>query len=293
MVSQHSHPAALAWRAARGRALLVVLLGFHAGCDAPPRTSQPAVAEDNTAMVALGAAIAEAAEAADSVEALLQPVPLMTPADEAALRRSPNAQQLARARVLGTRITSESALRAALDAGTLIELEDSTETWVIRELDHSEPYVTPDARALLVRIGERFQERLIALGLPRYRVEVSSVLRTPAAQAELRESNVNAAAGVSTHEYGTTLDIAYSGYAAPAGAPPAVADIDDDAARGLAHQAHSAYLEAAAARKSRELQKILGEVLRELQAEGDVLVTLERQQPVYHLTVARRLTDGA
>ena len=291
MVSQHSHSAALAWRAARACALLV--LALQVGCDATPPASQSAAAEDNTAMVALGEAIAEAAEAADSVEALLQPVPLMTPADEAALRRSPNAQQLARARILGTRITSESALRAALDAGTLIELEDSTETWVIRELDHSEPYVTPDARALLMRIGERFQERLVDLGLPRYRLEVSSVLRTPAAQAELRESNVNAAAGVSTHEYGTTLDIAYSGYAAPAGAPPAVEDMDDAEARALAHKAHSAFLEAAAARKSRELQKILGEVLRELQAEGDVLVTLERQQPVYHLTVARRLINGA
>jgi hypothetical protein len=28
-------------------------------------------------------------------------------------------------------------------------------------------------------------------------------------------------------------------------------------------------------------------VLRELQSEGVLLVTLERQQPVYHLTVAR------
>jgi hypothetical protein len=47
-------------------------------------------------------------------------------------------------------------------------------------------------------------------------------------------------------------------------------------------------LETAAARKSRELQALLGHVLSELQRSGDVLVTLERQQPVYHITVARR-----
>ena len=46
-------------------------------------------------------------------------------------------------------------------------------------------------------------------------------------------------------------------------------------------------LEAAAARKSRELMAILGEVLREMQDEGAVYVTLDRQQPVFHITVAR------
>src|SRR5690606_692028 len=48
-------------------------------------------------------------------------------------------------------------------------------------------------------------------------------------------------------------------------------------------------LERVAARKSRELQNVLGGVLRGLQSDGLVLVTLERQQPVYHLTIARSL----
>jgi hypothetical protein len=33
---------------------------------------------------------------------------------------------------------------------------------------------------------------------------------------------------------------------------------------------------------------VLGGVLLELQNEGSVMVTLERLQPVYHMTVARR-----
>ncbi|MFW6202185.1 MAG: DUF5715 family protein, partial [Gemmatimonadota bacterium] len=46
-------------------------------------------------------------------------------------------------------------------------------------------------------------------------------------------------------------------------------------------------LERVAARRTREIQTIFAEVLREMQAEGDVLVTLERRQPVYHITVVR------
>jgi hypothetical protein len=41
-----------------------------------------------------------------------------------------------------------------------------------------------------------------------------------------------------------------------------------------------------AARKSRELQAVLGKVMAEAQSRDEVLVTLERQQPVYHITVA-------
>ena len=46
--------------------------------------------------------------------------------------------------------------------------------------------------------------------------------------------------------------------------------------------------EAVAARRSRELQAVLGRVILEMQSEGNVLVTLERQQTVFHLTVGSR-----
>lgn len=52
-------------------------------------------------------------------------------------------------------------------------------------------------------------------------------------------------------------------------------------------RASSGY-EPVAARRSRELMAILGNVLIEAQDEGKVMVTLERLQPVYHMTVARR-----
>lgn len=235
----------------------------------------------------LDAAVTRIAQVADSVDGLLQPVPLLTVAEESALRRYGNDVQLARARALGARPADTAQLAELRTTGRLVELEDSTPLWAVRELDHSIPFVTPDTHALLTRIARLFQERLVEMGLPRYRVEVTSVLRTAESQADLRQSNPNAAAGASTHEFGTTLDLAYSSFAAPADAE---LDIDLSPAPWLESRidlfAH-AMLESAAARKSRELQAILGKVLLELQRSGDVLVTLERQQPVFHITIGR------
>ncbi|HEU5208041.1 MAG TPA: DUF5715 family protein [Longimicrobiales bacterium] len=273
-------------------ATIALLIGALSGCDGSsggvPDAGAPAAAPDTEDPVAALRAAHDAAIAlADSVEALLRPVPLLTPGEEAALRTS-NAAQLARARRLGEHVADSASLERLIGAGALVQLQDSTQWWVVRELDHSLPYVTPDVVLLLEQIGRRFQDALGAMGLPRYRLEVTSVLRTPAGQAALREGNVNAAAGTSTHEYGTTLDIAYESYAAPL--------VDAAAGAGevewLAERIRTLAMERVAAVKSRELQKLLGGVLRDMQAEGLLLVTLERQQPVYHLTVARSLADG-
>ncbi len=253
-----------------------------------PWASEPSVEDASSdVLAALRAAYDSAVALADSVEALLRPVPLLTPAEEAALRTS-NAAQLARARRLGEHVADSASLERLIAAGALVQLQDSTQWWVVRELDHSLPYVTPDVVPLLEQIGRRFQDALGEMGLPRYRLEVTSVLRTPAGQAALREGNVNAAAGTSTHEYGTTLDIAYESYAAPlVDATAGAAEVE-----WLAERIRTLALERVAAVKSRELQKLLGGVLRDMQAEGLLLVTLEQQQPVYHLTVARSLSDG-
>lgn len=280
------------------RPVAVLIMFLFAGCgDRPGAHTGDAAADADAGAVALqheverilDDAIARLAQLNDSIDDILQPVPLLTPAQEAALRRYPNSAQLARARELGARPVDSAEIAALRSAGRLVELEDSTDLWAVRELDHSAPLVTPDAHALLTRIAERFQQRITEMGLPRYRLEVTSVLRTADSQSALRQTNPNAAAGTSTHEFGTTLDIAYSSFAAPRDARPG---IDASGAPWLDARLAwfaSASLEAAAARKSRELQAILGAVLLDMQQAGDVMVTLERQQPVYHLTVARRL----
>lgn len=230
---------------------------------------------------------------ADSIEDELRPLPLLRPAEEAALRRYGQGPQLERARALGVRPADEAALERALREGRLVELEDSTRYWILRDLESSRPLVTPDTRALLERIGAAFQERLGALGLPPYRLEITSALRTAADQAELRRENVNAARGVSTHEYGTSVDLAYSAFAPPAELPEGVVADGPAWMTPYLESVARSVLESVSARKSRELKAVLGAVLRDAQREGLVYVTLERLQPVYHITVARAVAEPA
>ena len=238
---------------------------------------------------ALDASLDRIQAVADTLDEALRPVPLLTPAEEGSLRRYLNAQHLGRARALGVPRPDDAAQLASLqEQGRLVRLADSTDLWVVRELDHSAPYVTPDTEALLTELSRRFQARLDSLGLPPFRIEITSALRTAETQAELRQRNPNATAGVSTHEFGTTVDLSYVAYAAPA---EGVTAFDTGDVPGLAarlRRVADAVAETVVARRNREMQAILGRVLREMQQEGKVMVTLERQQPVYHITVAER-----
>ena len=225
----------------------------------------------------------------DSIDALFQPLPLLRPAAEAAMRRFDNDAQLVVARRLGINPTTHRSTldRMAAD-GRVTRLRDSTNQWIVRRLDNSSPYLTSDAASALAEIAQRFQRALARLGLPAYRLEVTSALRSADDQAALRRTNLNAAAGESTHQYGTTFDVAYSAFAAPA--VPVVEAVIPEAPWLKPHLTWIAgtLAETIAARRSRELMAILGNVLIEMQNEGKVMVTLERLQPVYHMTVARR-----
>jgi hypothetical protein len=225
----------------------------------------------------------------DSIDAIFQPLPLLRPQQESALRRFDNDAQLVAARRLGVPAnTARSTVERMVADGRMVRLADSTEHWVVRKLDHSSPYLTRDGAAALREIAQRFQRALAQHGLPAYRLEVTSALRSAEDQAALRSANVNAAAGESTHQYGTTFDVAYSAFAPPT--DPIVTPSLPEAAWLEPHLAWLAgtLAETVAARRSRELMAILGSVLLEMQGEGKIMVTLERLQPVYHVTVARR-----
>ena len=254
-----------------------------ASADAAARGDVAAANVDAALRDALGAAAA----GADSVIDALRPVALMTPGQEEQLRRYDNARHLARARALGARPASAAERERLVGAGRLVRVPDTTALYVIRDTDPENALLVPAALELLEEVARRFQAELEERGLPAYRLEVSSILRSGADQAELRRTNPNAAAGTSTHEFGTTLDIVYESWAAPAELPAAYVARDPAWLAPHSERAARALLERAAARKSRELMAILGGVLREMQAEGLVYVTLERQQPVFHITVAR------
>jgi hypothetical protein len=227
---------------------------------------------------------------AGSADRILRPLPVMTPAEENELRTFTNVAHVARARELGVQAVDSATVDSLLSVGSLVQLEDSTRHWIVRP-GTSPAYVIPDLRSLLRIVGERFHERLAEMDLPPYRIEVTSALRTSARQARLRRTNANAAAGVSSHEFGTTVDVSYSAFAPPAELlEPLPEGLPPEFGPHLRRIVDLA-LESVSARKSRELGKIFSGVLAEAQAEGLALVIYERQQTVYHLTVGRKIQD--
>jgi hypothetical protein len=259
--------------------------------DPSARQDPPVDQRDENAERVLASSVERIVTYADEIEAALRPVPLLTPGQISAFNRYRNPDHLQAARRLGIAqpVTPEVIARHE-EAGRLVRLEEN-HLWSVRELDYSTALATPDVHALLTEIGERFQTRLAELDLPPLRMEITSVLRTAQDQANLRRVNPNAARGESTHQFGTTVDIAYSSFRAPL---VPVVDLDVGEAAWLEPYLRRIEILAAetgAARMSRELQAILGHVLREMQGEGKVMVTMEVRQPVYHITVARRLAS--
>lgn len=227
---------------------------------------------------------------AGSAERILDPRPVMAPWEIDALRRFPNASHVARASAVGVRVADSTAAANLLSEGRLVALADSAEGWIVRP-GTSPALVVPELEALLEELGRRFHDRLAELDVPPYRIEVTSALRSTERQERLRRSNSNAARGVSAHEFGTTLDLSYAAFAPPADLP---ADILADVPPGLVPYVDrymKLAFESVSARKSRELGALFSQVLQEAQEEGLVLVTYERQQTVYHITVGSRLVD--
>jgi hypothetical protein len=223
----------------------------------------------------------------DSVDAGLRKVRALSRGEQRALRRDVNAVQTARARALG--VSPSAAVDPMVASGRLVPLEDSTRLWVLKDLDYSVPYVTPSAYAMLTEIGERFQAELDSLGLPPIRMVITSVLRSSEMQAKLRRSNRNAARGVSAHQYGTTVDVAYRRFAPPY---PSVDTVTYGAPPQLLPQLRqlqdSLYVETGKQRAA-ELQAVLGRVIQDMRDEGKLMVMMERSQTVYHMTVAKKL----
>ena len=190
----------------------------------------------------------------------------------AELRQDVNAEQVATARRLGIRAGGEAAIDGLTRRGRLVALGDSTAYWVLRDMDHSVPFVTPDTRAMLVELGRRFHARLDSLGLPRYRMKVTSALRTDETQAELRRTNSYASRTTSAHEFGTTVDVSHERFAVPA-----------DRVEG-----ETEMLETVGKEHAKVLQAELGRAIAGLRDERALHVMMENMQPVYHMTIARR-----
>ena len=240
---------------------------------APPPPPPPMTAADSAALRARVAA------AGDRVRAAFARARPLGASEVAGLRQDKNAEQIATAQRLGIRVGSDARREQFVREGRIVALGDSTEWWILRDMDHSVPYVTPDARAVLQQLGRRFHARLDSLGLPRYRMKVTSALRTDATQAELRRINSYASQTVSAHEFGTTIDVSHERFAAPA-----------TLAGG---EMEAEVLDSIGKEHAKVLQAELGRAIAEMRDAGALHVMMENQQPVYHMTVARRFAATA
>lgn len=224
-------------------------------------------------------------------------VPLLTDAETAMLRRSLNAVHVERARALGV---PPPATRAARDsaASSLVDVS-GRDAFVFAPARYSVAALTPDGAAAIDSLAVAFNRATAAALLPSARPTVTSVFRSAEDQSGLRSVNANAAGGTSSHEYATTFDLAYRRYEAvppprPAGpwarGTPAPVRRAVDAA--LDARWSEAVARVAADYPSR-YDALLGRALIALEDRGVLVVVRERRQPVYHVTVARRLAGDA
>jgi hypothetical protein len=235
----------------------------------------------------------------EGVEEAFERVPLLSAEEEAMLRRALNRRHVALAQDLGIPpVASRDSLALVAQERGLVSVGSPSPYYVAGEARYSIARLTPDAAASLDSLGARFHALLDAAGLPRFRLVVTSVLRSTEDQAALQGRNVNAARGRSSHEYGTTYDVHYRRFAyGDAGrlAPPLPPDnLPGFLRRGLHLRARTAADDAFAALAAdypSRLQALLGRALIGLEDEGVLVTLMERRQTVFHTTVARRLAD--
>lgn len=181
-------------------------------------------------------------------------------------------------------LRGESDLAGHLRTGALVPLIDN-QYYIVRVLEHSKPFVLPGLRDRLDEAGRRFQSALAEAGLPPYRLTVSSALRTSDLQRDLGRTNRNATAGRSSHEYGASADIVYSRYTLwPTEADSLVVPFADPAIPTTQRMATRWADDLAGAYDDR-LFGVLARVLGAMQDEEKLLVLLENEQPVFHVTL--------
>ena len=217
----------------------------------------------------------------------LERTPQPTSDEENALRRprTPSYRlHLAWADSLGVPpVGGEADLTRHLRAGRLVPLHD-TEHYQVRTLEHSKPFVTPELSVALDELGRRFHARLAERGLPPYRFVVTSALRTADLQADLRSSNRNATSGTSSHEFGASVDVVTFRYALQPSAADTFAVAVDDPDLGRAQRAYSQSADDLGRAYWDRLFGELTRTMRSMQDDERLVVLLEAEQPVFHIT---------
>lgn len=147
-------------------------------------------------------------------------------------------------------------LRSAFNIKEPIQKIITCEYYHVDSLTYSLPYLIPRAANLLADIGKGFSDTIMARGGKKYKIRVTSILRTEGSVAKLRRVNRNASEA-SAHQFGTTFDISYSKFMC----------------------CDSSYVI-----RQEDLKNILGEVLNNLRNDGRCFVKYEVKQGCFHIT---------
>lgn len=134
------------------------------------------------------------------------------------------------------------------------------EDYEVAGLSHSVPYLTRGAATLLADLGRSFRLLLRRQGYREHRIVVTSVLRTRKDVERLQRHNANSTAN-SAHLYATTFDVSYRRFVCASDSGKAAPDSLLDAT--------------------------LGQVLRQLHAQGRCYVKREMRQPCFHVTTRK------
>ena len=137
-----------------------------------------------------------------------------------------------------------------------LRLVEENDYYSVDPLTHSVPYLTPEAAKLLKDIGKKFQKAERKHKMGKYKIIVTSVLRTKDDVRKLMKVNSNAVPN-SAHCHATTFDITYRRFK---------------------------YIEGRE-NDSRQMKYLLGEVLDKLRQKGRCYVRYETQQTCLHITV--------
>ena len=138
----------------------------------------------------------------------------------------------------------------------LVEIKDCR-LYHLKSLKHSHPYLIPEAVYMLNELAIRFQRKLKEKDLGNYCFFLTSVLRTQETQQNLSKRNGNAAE-MSSHFYGTTMDISYKHFL----------NLDNDSIV-----------------PSWEIIQELMHTVVEMRKECKLLAVRERKQSCFHITV--------
>ena len=149
----------------------------------------------------------------------------------------------------------------------------------VDSLEHSIPYLVPEAKDLLDDLGADFAETLKAHHLPPYKFIITSVTRTLAQRDELGGKNVNAAKE-SSHCYGTTIDISWKRFDPISKQAEALKE-----GSNIMLPEGSSTKEDGSEDKTEELKRALASLLYQYRAAGRCLVKYERKQACFHITV--------